>query len=338
MSGFFCLQWHITNKCDQQCKHCYIFNSGNPIPKQEWGVKNAELLLGDYVGFCHKYDKLPHISLTGGDPILHDNFWEIIALIQEYEIPFNLLGNPYHLTPEIIKRLKEAGCKRYQVSLDGLEKTHDSMRMAGSFKASLDAIDLLNENGLSPIVMTTVSRLNWEEIPELTRIIVKHKAEKCAFARYCPTHGDTEYNLTPQEYHSFLNTMWDVYSELSNEGTVFTLKDHLWKIILDEKNLLLTSDDGIVYDGCHCGISHLTFLEDGTSYACRRMESPVGHFPEQTIEEIFFGEKEALYRQIDMIEGCRDCKLLCYCRGCRAVAYGSSGSAFTKDPQCWLCK
>lgn len=339
MSGFFCLQWHITNKCDQKCKHCYIFNSGKPIPTEEWSIANTKSLIANYTGFCQKYDKLPHISLTGGDPILHRNFWEIVGLIKQHNIPFNVLGNPFHLTPEVIIRLKEAGCQHYQISLDGLEETHDSMRMAGSFKASIKAIDLLYDNGLNPVVMTTVSRINWKEIPELTRIIVKHRAEKCAFARYCPTHGDTDFNLTPDEYHSFLNEMWDIYEELAGNGTTFTLKDHLWKAILDEKGLLLTSNDGIAYDGCHCGISHLTFLEDGTAYACRRMETPVGHFPENSIEEIFFGEREDLYRQIDRIDGCKDCKLLNYCRGCRAVAYGSSdGNVFAKDPQCWLCK
>lgn len=338
MSGYFSLQWHITNKCDQKCKHCYIFNSGKPIPTEEWSMENANRLLTDYVDFCSRYDKLPHISLTGGDPILHKHFWEIVSLIKMYKIPFNVLGNPFHLTPEVIRRLKAAGCRHYQISLDGLEETHDLMRKPGSFQAGLDAIDLLYENGLSPVVMTTVSRVNWLEIPRLTRIIVEHHAEKCAFARYCPTHGDTEFNLTPDEYHSFLNTMWGVYEELANRGTTFTLKDHLWKIILDEKGLLSLKDDGIVYDGCHCGISHLTLLEDGTAYACRRMDSPVGHFPEQSIEEIFFGEQESLYRQIDNIEGCKDCKLLNYCRGCRAVAYGSAnGNVFAKDPQCWIC-
>ncbi|MBR3249038.1 radical SAM/SPASM domain protein, ACGX system [Candidatus Saccharibacteria bacterium] len=335
MSGFFCLQWHITNRCDQRCRHCYIFNSKNPIPSKEWTLEDAKLLINDYLGFCGKYDKTPHISLTGGDPILHPDFWKIIGLLHEKEIQFSILGNPFHLSPGAIIRLKEAGCKSYQVSLDGLRGTHDSMRMEGSFDSTIKAIELLNEYGLSPAVMTTASRVNWEEIPELTKIIVNHKAKQCSFARYCPTHGDTESNLTPDEYHIFLNRMWDVYHNLEGRGTTFYLKDHLWKIILKEKSLLLTEDDGIVYDGCHCGIAHLTLLEDGTFYACRRFDSPIGNFP-TPIEDIFFGEKEDWYRQIHKIDGCSKCELLNYCRGCRAVAFGTSGDYFAKDPQCWL--
>lgn len=335
MSGYFCLQWHITNRCDQRCKHCYIFSSGCPIPAEEWSVKDAKPLLDGFVGFCQKYDKLPHISLTGGDPILHPDFWGIACLLHERDVPFTILGNPFHLNSEVITMLKKMGCDGYQVSLDGLKNTHDSMRMEGSFDSTLKAIDLLNEYELPSVVMTTVSRVNWEEIPELTRIIVGHKAKKCSFARYCPTHGDTEHNLTPEEYHIFLNRMWDVYQNLADQGTTFGLKDHLWKIILKEKGLLLTEEDDMVYDGCHCGVAHLTLLEDGTFYACRRLESPVGCFP-TSIENIFFGEKEDWYRQIDKIEGCSECELLNYCRGCRAVAFGTSGDYFAKDPQCWL--
>ena len=335
MAGFFCLQLHITNRCDQRCKHCYIFNSGKPLPSEEWSLENLRILIKDYLGFCEKYDKLPHISLTGGDPILHPGFWEIVDLLRENHIPFNVLGNPFHLTPAVIWHLKRSGCQHYQLSLDGLQKTHDAMRKPGSYLATLNAIGLLNQNELAPVIMTTVSKVNYREIPELTRVIVDHEVEKCAFARYCPTHFDTDTNLSPEEYHQFLNEMWEVYQSLANRGTTFTLKDHLWKIILKEKGLLLTQNDGIVYDGCHCGISHLTYLETGTAYACRRMFSPVGHFP-TPIEKIFFGEGENYYRQIDKIEGCSKCELLNYCRGCRAVAYGTSGNALGKDPQCWL--
>lgn len=335
MPGFFCLQWHITNKCDQRCKHCYIFNSGNPIPNEEWTLEEAKLLVEDYWNFCQKYDKTPHISMTGGDPILHPNFWEIVELLHKKGIQFSILGNPFHLNPEVVTRLNKAGCNSYQVSLDGLKETHDSMRMDGSFDSTLRAIELLNEYGVSPTVMTTVSKINWKEIPELTKIIVNHKVKQCSFARYCPTHGDTESNLTPEEYHTLLTQMWEVYSSLKGQGTTFYLKDHLWKIILKEKGLLLTEDDGIVYDGCHCGIAHLTLLENKIFYACRRFESPVGKFP-QTIEDVFFGEKEDYYRQIHKIDGCSECELLNYCRGCRAVAFGTSGDYFAKDPQCWL--
>lgn len=339
MAGFFALQWHITNKCDQRCKHCYIFNSDSIIPKEEWDIVDAERLLKEFTAFCVKYKKRPSMAITGGDPILHPQFWEIIDLVHKHNIPFNILGNPFHLNPEVVNTLKSRGCQKYQVSLDGLPKTHDSMRKPGSFEATIEAIKLLKECELPPVVMTTVSRINYLEVPELTRMLVNLGVHTCAFARYCPTHNDTESNLSPYEYRAFLGTMWDVYSELADCGTKFTLKDHLWKAYLFEEGMLeAIPDDGVVYDGCHCGNSHLTFLENGEAYACRRMETPVGAFPKNSLEEIFFSEQMDNYRDIDQIDGCKDCELLCQCRGCRAVAFGTTGGDyFAKDPQCWRC-
>lgn len=110
MAGFFCLQWHITNKCDQRCKHCYIFNSTKPIPSDEWNVQDAQKLLDDFLTFCKKYNKTPCVSLTGGDPLLHSRFWDIVELLKCRQISFNILGNPFHLNPKVIKRLTRKGC------------------------------------------------------------------------------------------------------------------------------------------------------------------------------------------------------------------------------------
>ena len=29
MKPYFAFQWHITDACDQRCKHCYIFAENN---------------------------------------------------------------------------------------------------------------------------------------------------------------------------------------------------------------------------------------------------------------------------------------------------------------------
>jgi radical SAM/SPASM domain protein of ACGX system len=337
MKQGFGLQWHITNRCDQKCEHCYIFNSELPVKTADVSLEDARMTVDKYLQFCNDIDRTPVIIITGGDPILHPQFWEIISYLKDNSIVFSVLGNPFHLDAEVIRRLIGFGCRSYQMSLDGLEDTHDTIRKRGSYRETMDKIRLLNENGLSPHVMTTVSRLNCDEIPELTRIIVDAGVVSCAFARYCPTHGDIEQNISPRDYRNFLDKMWSVYSKLADQGTNFSLKDHLWKPYLYENNLIDIKKVDTVCDGCHCGVSHMTLLEDGQVYACRRFESPVGNVYQSDFADIFLGEKMDQYRNIDAIEGCRDCELLHYCRGCNAVSAGSYGSFFARDPQCWRC-
>lgn len=77
-----------------------------------------------------------------------------MELLKEKEIPFTILGNPFHLTRENLKRLKEGGCDKYQLSIDGMEKMHDWFRKPGSFRETLGKISMINEAGITSVVMT----------------------------------------------------------------------------------------------------------------------------------------------------------------------------------------
>jgi radical SAM/SPASM domain protein of ACGX system len=337
MAGSFGLQWHITNRCDQRCKHCYIFNSGIPVGIRESDINEARYILDDFARFCTKVDKTPNISLTGGDPILSPFFWTIVEMIHDMGIKFCILGNPFHVNETMVRKLVEMGCVSYQMSLDGLSKTHDLIRKQGSFNSTVEAISILNRVGLKANIMTTVSKSNYLEIPELSRITASNEVNVHAFARYCPTHSDIDQNMSPDEYRQFLDTMWRTYVDLAECRTSFTLKDHLWTPYLYEMGLMsLMKDDDVVYGGCACGVSHMTLLENGIVYACRRFESPVGNVFEKGFESIFFSKELSHYRKIDDLENCKDCSLLNYCRGCHAVAAGTYGDFFRKDPQCWF--
>jgi radical SAM protein with 4Fe4S-binding SPASM domain len=113
------------------------------------------------------------------------------------------------------------------------------------------------------------------------------------------------------------------------------LKDHLWKLFLYEEGKHSISPTNIVVQGCACGIKHMTLLPDGTVFACRRFESPIGNINSQSLKDIFLSEELNQYRQVHQLEGCKDCELLNFCRGCHAVSFGISGNFFSRDPQCW---
>ena len=128
MAQYFAFQWHITEECDQRCKHCYIFaeNACKALTSMKWEdmqkvVENAE-------DFCRTFGRLPYFYITGGDPILHPDFWKLMDLLKEKQIPFTILGNPFHLTNDNLKRLKECGRYSDELSSDGMEKTHGWVR------------------------------------------------------------------------------------------------------------------------------------------------------------------------------------------------------------------
>jgi len=337
MKRTFGLQWHITNECDQRCKHCYIWrkfhNEGLQVVPT---IKQCKSTIQKFINFCEEMSVIPYLSITGGDPLLYEDFWKLLEIVRKNKIFFTILGNPFHLTKEVATRLKEMGCVSYQMSIDGTRLTHDSLRKSGSFEATLGAIEILRRANIRSMIMMTVSTFNYKECPYVARLCVEHGVNNFTFARYCPTHKDTEFNIPAKEYRGFLSDMWKTYSSLIDFGTKFALKDHLWVPFLYEEGLYkLHRQKNIVFDGCNCGISHMTLLPNGVVYACRRFDSRVGNIYKQSLKTIFLSQEMNKYRNFDNLIGCRSCELLNYCRGCHAVSAGTTGSFFDKDPQCW---
>lgn len=343
---YFAFQWHITDECDQRCKHCYIFAEGHPaLVSMNW--EQMKTVFFNAMEFCEHFDRLPYFYLTGGDPILHPHFWDLLGLMKEHEIPFTLMGNPFHLTAENLKKMKELGCDKYQMSIDGMEETHDWFRKPGSFKTTLEKIRLINEAGITSVIMTTVSGTNIEEIPSVVDAVVEAEAKVYAFARYVPTsdgkgNEKSDWYISPEGYRDFLEEIDRKYTDYESKGckTYFNRKDHLWTLFDYEHGRFKIPDDaekGTIYGGCNCGNCHITILPTGDIFACRRVAtSKVGNAFKDRLKDVWLNQKMEGFRDYEKFSKCAKCELLPYCRGCPAVAAGSNGGNFyAADPQCW---
>ena len=336
----FSFQWHITDECGLRCRHCYIY-AENPdrVPiRMSWPDMCA--VLDNCLTFCRDFGSRPVFYLTGGDPLLHPDFWRLAELLHQLSIPFVILGNPFHLNTFVSLRLRYLGCVRYQMSIDGLEATHDALRTPGAYRETLKKIAVLNRTGITSAVMTTVSSLNASELPEIIDAVVEARAGQFSFARYCPTGADKSVGITPEEYRELLTRCRERILAHLDAGcrTRFDKKDHLWTLLdFEEGRFVLPSDSApnVIRDGCHCGSSHLTILPDGDVLACRRIpESRVGNALTESFRHIWL-EPMQDYRDYEQFERCTGCRLLAWCRGCPAVAAGTHGSFYSPDPQCW---
>jgi len=290
--------------------------------------------------FCEVYGRLPYFYITGGDPILHRDFWRLLTLIKEHEIPFTILGNPFHLTDAVCQKLKSYGCQKYQLSLDGMKDTHDWFRKPGSFDCTLEKIACIKKAGIRSVIMTTVSGTNIKEVPDIIDAVVSAGVDVFAFARYCPTSEEKDTGISPLEYRELLDTCYNKFQKYEAEGchTYFNKKDHLWTLYEYEKGIFKIPEDaqdGMIYGGCNCGNCHMTILPTGDVYACRRVQgSKVGNVLNDRLADIWVCQMEA-YRDYTKFEKCSKCELLAFCRGCPAVASAKDGNFYAADPQCW---
>ena len=335
-------QWHITDNCDQRCKHCYLFAEDARIKcvNTPWDelIRTLDAITDDTA----ERFAFPMLAVSGGDPILHPQFWRFAEELHRRGIRWLLMGNPFHLSEEVCKRLYRLGCYKYQMSLDGLMPFHDSMRKPGSYRATLEAIPLLNDAGILSQLMATASRLNLEDILTIMDIAVENKVGSFVFARYCATSPEKAKDYpSPEEYRDFMYRYYRKAKEYEAQGchTRFHFKDHLFTLVRYELGEFEPSEyskehPDWIFDGCHMGQS-CAILANGDLMACRRMESVIGNLKTDNLSEVMKGDLCRSYRDIQNIKKCKDCELHQWCRGCRAVGFNATGDLQAADPCCW---
>lgn len=342
----FVLQWHLTARCGERCKHCYMHDS----PTYESEINNeltpsdCMAVLDDFERTVKAWEVDARINFSGGDPLLRKDLVEIVSSAHSRGFMVGLLGNPGLLTPEKAVELREAGVSRYQLSIDGLERTHDSIRgRKGAFRDAMRAIDIINEAGIPSVVMLTLSRLNASELIPVIRLCARKKVRVFDFARLVPTGSGKALGdqlLGPEEYRELLLRVLEEYLRLERSGceTYFGRKENLWTLLYHELGLLPPLPNGMdtVHSGCSVGYRIMTILSDGTVLACRRLPLIIGKVPGESLREIFIKSKNhGRLRAFQRMARCGKCSLLPFCRGCMAVAQGAKGDFLAGDPQCW---
>ena len=341
------LQFHLTAKCDQRCKHCYMYESKyyenqikNPLSKIE-----VFALVDEYCGFLSNYGCKGHIALSGGDPILSPYFWDLLEYLNEkYSnmCAVSILGNPYHITVDVAKRLKENNIRFYQISIDGLEKTHDYFRKEGSFKESLRALKILHEAGIGTTVSFTLSNLNQQELLPLFDMLDDFGCvDAFGFGRLVPTGNGKELKDSMFTANELRQILFNVYQHVLIEKRKLTMSfdDQMWRPFFYDMGLadpFLIEQNGTCISGCMCGTGTVSILADGTMFPCRRLEMKGGKYPERSFVDLYINNPVTrLFRQYQNYKGCLSCDLFKVCRGCPAIKYAATGDFYHEEPNCW---
>ena len=335
-------QWHITDNCDQRCKHCYLFAEDAKLKCMSTPWDQLMLTLEEITLDAERRHAVPMPAISGGDPILHPDFWRFAEELHKRGMRWMILGNPFHLNDEVCRRLRQLGCFRYQLSMDGLEEFHDSMRKPGSFQATLRGLKYLGDAGIQTQLMATVSKKNLEDVLQLMDLAAEYGATDLSFARYCATSPEKAADYpTPEEYRDFLYRYYRKAKAYQEKGcyTGFKFKEHLFTLVRYELGEFRPSEYSkahpeMIFDGCHLG-QGCSILPNGDLMACRRMESVIGNVKTAHISDILTSELCQSYIDIRNIKKCRDCELGQFCRGCRAVGFNATGDLQGEDPCCW---
>jgi SynChlorMet cassette radical SAM/SPASM protein ScmF len=166
------LYMYISGSCNLACRHCWI------EPDYQADNRNGKFLKLAYLKKAIQEAKplgLQSVKLTGGEPMLHPQFREIVDHIEAQKIGMIMETNGTLIDDEIAAYLKaKAHFNFVSVSLDGAKAdTHDKLRgVKGSFVQAVAGIKALVKAGFRPQLICTLHKGNKAEMEDVIRIAV----------------------------------------------------------------------------------------------------------------------------------------------------------------------
>ena len=331
-------QWHITERCNWRCKHCYQESYTTP----EMNLEMLEKVLNQYVALIKKW-QIPKnhasINITGGEPLIREDFFQFLGEVYKLSehFRFSILSNGSLLTKENAKILKLFGIHSFQVSMEGMEKTNDEIRGEGSFKKILKAIEILVWAGIPARVSVSLSNKNRSEIKELAKTLAPLGVKSIGARRIVPWGSGSQFKndvLEPQELRAF-------YKELEEINKIMIKNDYELRVSGGCENGIfndeISAPDLMSFN--HCGVSDgriLVILPNGDVLPCRRLPIKIGNVYEKSLEEIYYSPLYETWRnKEDSPAECRSCPNFKNCfGGAKCVTYAMTGKT-APDVQCW---
>ena len=327
----FYFQWHLTERCNRKCRHCYQsdnYSSELPLSDMLTIVDKMEEAM-------EKWGKQGTLSLTGGEPFLRrDDLHALMTRLDDSRCLYyyDILTNGSRISEVEAKALAaHTGLRRVQVSLEGAEaEVNDAIRGPGSFKETLKAVRNLMAEQVDCSVMMTLTRKNQDQVDPMISLLKREGVPTLALERLIPEGRGASLGdliLSKEELHALYE---DIYQIAINDSPV--------RILLHRPLFaLIAPDDPTVGALCSAGNNALTIMPDGSVYPCRRLPIPIGNVLNDGFYKIWYGS-DVLWRLRNpeaLNAKCRSCHLMTQCRGCRAMAYFTSGDFMGEDPQCW---
>src|SRR5580765_4711724 len=162
--------WEMTQACGLACKHC----RAEAMPKAhplELSTEESKRFLSQLIGFG---DPLPHVILTGGDPLSRKDIYPLIDYANGLglEVSITPSATP-ELTNDAIAKLKAHGIQSMGLSLDGstVEK-HDNIRaVPGTFERTMEAARHCGRLSLPIQVNTLVAEETADDLPAIYELL-----------------------------------------------------------------------------------------------------------------------------------------------------------------------
>ncbi len=337
------IAWEITRRCNLKCVHCRSSSEMEAKGHPDFPTEEAFRVLDDISSYAK-----PVVVLSGGEPLMRGDVFEIAEYGTEKGLRMCLATNGSLVTDDICEKIKASGIRIVSLSLDGsTEDVHDNFRNEkGAFKGILNAARLFKQHGIEFIINSSFTKRNQEEIPKVYKLAKELGATAWYMFMIVPTgRGEKIMSelISKEDYEEILD--WHYRMEKDEKDMLVrpTCAPHYYRIVLQkakedgekfERRTLKFSTGGS--KGCLAGQLICLINVDGDVLPCSYFPKSAGNIRKQSFKDIW--ENSELFkdmRDFKKYKGrCGACEFVNVCGGCRARAYAMEGDYLEEEPFC----
>lgn len=329
--------WEITKRCNLACLHCRAGATAEAAKGELSTAEGLKLLKG------LKAVGSPVVILTGGEPLLREDVFDLAHAGSKLGLPMALATNGSLVTDEIAEKIDKSGIRRVALSIDGVASdTHDRMRNSpGSFSAAVKAASILRKHEVPFQVNTSVTKINEGELQSLSGLVEALGAVAWHIFMVVPTGravGISDSLVDVKRYDEILQ--WLV-NKAATSGIEIkpTCAPQFYRIIRQSANSgngAPANEHITLTRGCLAGQGFAFISATGNVQPCGYFPVTAGNVRKHTFGQIW--KSSALFQQLrdpKKYKGrCGRCEFFNVCGGCRARALATSGHFLDDDCYC----
>jgi heme b synthase len=332
--------WEVTRSCNLACIHCRASSECGPYTG-ELTTEQCTGLLDDIASFSK-----PVIILTGGEPLLRPDIYDIASYGDRRGLRMVLATNATLVTSEIARKMLKAGIQRVSISIDGLDAgSHDRFRgVPGAFSLSMAGIEAMKKAGLEFQINTTVTKANLKQIEGILNLALHLGAAAHHIFLLVPTGRGkdlADQEITPADYEKTLNWFYEKSLNCPIQLKA-TCAPHYYRILHQRRKGIPSPAKSSEHPfhtmtrGCMGGSSFCFISHTGQVQPCGYLDLDCGQIKENSFADIW--KNSGIFknlRDLQQLKGkCGHCEFIRVCGGCRARAHEITGNYLAEEPFC----
>lgn len=332
---FFLCYFESTRECNQDCKYCM---TKRDIPSAEKELSTDEvkhLVIDEVKKICNQ----GLVAFSGGEFLLRKDALELLEYNMKSGLYAFINTNGEILTPELLSDIKKAtkGKVIFGFSLDSIDENAHGETRSSKPEDILKLARMCDREKIGYFFLITITKLNMNSLDKTLRFLTKHNIPtlRSPFVPRGAGESIKEIAFDSHDMEKIINPALRANPLNYVSFTPFFASpeymEKTWKLL----------EVPISTFGCQAARGFIGINAEGEVAPCVHLLDAgldCGNVRKKPLSEIL--ETDPLMKSLkdgSEVKGkCGKCRYKHSCRGCRALAFYSSGDPLGEDPTCFF--